>query len=474
VSIEYVGEDAVFDVCLREHHTLFAGHGTPYMVGNCDECQDMDIDVLPIIQSCLDASPFKIEKYSGTPKTFDNPLEIYWSQSSQGIWHIPCTNMGCGYENVCCYDSGSGDILKMIGDNTKRRDGSIRTLICAKCGGPLDSSLGFFVHSYPERRRIFAGYKTSQIITPMHYGSALSWDKILDTMKNKPKFVFFNEVLAESYDSGQKLITMKDLKSAARGPYTSPSNFDRNHYVASSIGVDWGGKGREKAQDSEEFISNTALALAGIKMDGVVEITWGYMTPYSADHFQEAGLVKEAAGYAGVDIVAHDFTGSGAVMENIMTRLGINPKILCPFNYMSAPNKQIVSCSASAEAGVRRYWALDKARSLLLLCELIKCGKVIFCPYEGRMGHLMDDFLHIYEEIRDSAGRGSMPLVQRMARQHDDFVHACNFAVMSLYHRTQFWPNIAQAWHDMKASDYVASDGTAEAKNQLWLPSDVR
>ena len=100
--------------------------GTPADEIDADEIQDFDLDVLPVIQSCLDASPYKIERYSGTPKTFDNAIQVYWEQSSMGIWHIPCTATGCKHENVLTVEGG--DLLNMIGDNKRRKDGSIRTL----------------------------------------------------------------------------------------------------------------------------------------------------------------------------------------------------------------------------------------------------------------------------------------------------------------------------------------------------------
>jgi hypothetical protein len=433
-----------------------------------DELQDFDIDVLPVIQSCLDASPYKLERYSGTPKTFDNPIEVYWEQSSQGIWHIPCEATGCKHVNVCCVD---GDILNMIGDNTQRKDGSPRTLICAKCGGPLDSRGGYFIHRFPERRLTFSGYHEPQIVFPMHYNSPLSWDKILDTLRNKPKYIFYNEVLGESYDTGQKLMTIKDLTAAATAKYVRPSQLDKSRYNAVMLGVDWGGKGREKTTDTEDFISNTALALAGINVHGIVDVMWGYATPYIADHFQEASIVKEAAATAGVNYICHDFGGAGNIRESILTHMGWPLSKLCPFTYMAQPNQDIINFSPSGEAGPRNYWSLDKARSLLMLCELIKCGKVRFAPYEGPMQHLMNDFLSIFEEIRDNPRGRGMNLVHRIPKRHDDFVHAVNYAVMGLYHHTQFWPDMAQSWHKMRTM--VASDGTTESTNRQWLPDDV-
>jgi hypothetical protein len=472
-SVEYVGEDDVYDVVLANHHVFFAGEGD-VLVHNCDEMQDFDIDVLPVIQSCLDASPFKIERYAGTPKTFDNPLQVYWDFSSKGVWHIPCQETGCKYENRCTV-ADDGDSLKMIGDGRRRKDGRLNTLICAKCGQPLNSRLGYFIHGYPNRRKTFAGFKKPQILFPMHYESALAWDKIMDVARNKPKYLFYNEILGESIDTGQKLITIKDLKEAGVAKYQPPSNFDRARYLMTAVGADWGGKGKEKTTDTEEFISNTSFALGGIRGDGVVEITWGYQTPYSADHFQEAGMCREAAATSSADFIAHDYGGAGDVRESILVRSGWPLGRVLPFTYVALGlNKNIVTYAPGA-ADARTSYSLDKARSLLLLCELIKAKKVVFAPYEGRMATLMNDFLAIYSEKRDNPRGGSSVLINRIHKQHDDFVHAVNFVVMGLFHRTQKWPNVGAIWDEIMKLKLVGADGTEESSRPgLWLPADVR
>lgn len=448
--------------------------GTPADEVDFDELQDFELDVLPVIQSCLDASPYKIERYSGTPKTFDNPLQVYWDYSSKGVWHIPCQETGCKHENRCTV-ADEGDLLKMIGDGRRRKDGRLNTLLCAKCGNPVNARLGYFIHAFPNRRLTFAGFHKPQILFPMHYESALAWDKIMDVARNKPKYLFYNEVLGESIDVGQKLITIGDLKAAGIGKYQSPSTFDRSNYIATAVGTDWGGKGKEKVSDTEEFISNTSLALGGIRGDGVVEITWGYQTQYSADHFREAGICKEAAGISGADIIAHDYGGAGDVRESILIKAGWPAGRILPFTYVAMGlNKNIVTFT-KGPADARASYSLDKARSLLLLCELIKAKKVIFPEYTGRMATLMNDFLAIYQEKRDNPRGGSSVLINRIHKQHDDFVHAVNFVVMGLFHRTGKWPNMGAIWEEIMALRVVGSDGTEESdKPGLWLPADVR
>ena len=415
--------------------------GTPADELNVDEVQDFDLDTLPVIESCLDASTYGILRYSGTPKTFDGPLQCYWDLSSQGVWHIPCQVTGCKHENVCSTD---GDILKMI-DNPK-------TLVCAKCAQPLDARLGQYVHRRPERRLSFPGYHMPQVIFPMHYALPNKWQKIQDALREKPKFIIWNEILGESLDVGQKLLTVDDLKRAGKAPFCTPGQYDSNRYIMSAGGVDWGGKGKERVTDKEEFISNTALALGGMRNDGVIEIRWLYRTPYEANNYEEAKLVYETFRDTGIDWLSHDFGGAGNVREDILIQLGMPREHIAPFTYATLMfNKPIVFFEPSGERGARSSYTLDKPRSLFLLAELIKAGIVILPEYE-RVKDFVEDFLSMYEETIETP-RGKQSLVKRIPRKHDDIAHAINYVVMTLLHATGRWPKIAEAYQNLKGPD---------------------
>ena len=64
-----------------------------------DEIQDILTDIIPIIEEALSHSPFKILRYSGTPKSLDNTISYYWNQfSTQNEWVVPCE--GCNTWNI--------------------------------------------------------------------------------------------------------------------------------------------------------------------------------------------------------------------------------------------------------------------------------------------------------------------------------------------------------------------------------------
>jgi hypothetical protein len=421
--------------------------GTSGDEADLDEVQDFDLDVLPIIESCLDASPYKIIRYSGTPKTYDGPLQVYWDLSSQGIWHIPCQATGCKHVNRC---SADGDLLKMID--------SPKTLVCSKCCQPLDSTLGNYRHDRPDRRMSFPGYHMPQVIFPMHYSVPAAWLKVQETIREKPKFVLYNEVLGESLDVGLKLMTLEEIKRAAILTTTKPADFPKADYVLTAGGIDWGGKGKEKTGDKEEFISNTAFAISGLRVDGKVDVKFLFKTPYEYNHSQEAELAKNVMCAAGVDWVAHDFGGAGDVRESFMVEKGLPSNRICPMTYSSlSMNKPIVFFNPSGVTGARSSYVIDKARSLLLLVELIRHGIVRFPDFESNR-QALEDFLSIYEETIETP-RGKLRLVKRLRRRTDDIVHAVNFSVMALFHASGQWPALADSFMELPGPDQRWAEG---------------
>lgn len=433
----------MYDLCLRKHHNFFAG-ATPCLVHNCDldEIQDMDHSDIPVIESCMGASPFKTVRVTGTPKTLDNTANLLWEETSQAHWHIACDS--CSHVNRASVD---GDLLNMIGDNSERNDGTKRTLICAKCGAPLNSRAGFFIHDHPDRSLTFPGYHVPQPVLPMHYESPKEWEVLLETQRDKPTYIFFNEVLGEAYDSGAKMLTREQLIEACQVEPRKPHETHFSKYIATATGTDWGGRGKEKTSDTEDFISNTAMCTAGMRADGVVEIPWIHKVPYAVDMSHESQMVANISAQARADLVCMDYGGQGNVQEQQVRACGVPQDRIMPFTYsVMAPTRPIVFYTPPKWRGVRSSYTLDKPRSLLLLCELIKRGLVLLPADQRYIDDHLRDFLSIYEESIENPQGSPRRLVKRMSRRTDDVVHAINFAVMGLYHLTNSWPSVAQAF----------------------------
>jgi len=389
----------------------------------------------------MGASPYKVLRYTGTPKTFDNTIHLLWEDCSQAHWMIPCL---CG---KICRSTVESDLLEMIGDLSERPDGSKRTLICPKCGRDLNSRMGWWEHTYPEKQLTFPGYHVPQPILPMHYEYPKEWQVLLETRRDKPQYIFYNECLGESFDSGAKLITAEEIRQAAVVPPCEPHNLIRSQYVSTALGVDWGGRGKERSSDTEDFISNTAMALACLRTDGVIEVPWVHKVPYAIDQSHEAKMAANVAGQAQCDWLSLDYGGQGNVQESQVRGHGWPERRICPFTYsVMSPTKPIVFFNPPQASGARSSYTLDKPRSLLLLCELVKRGLVLLPNSDKYLSDHLRDFLSIYcEEIENPRGSPTR-LVKRLSRRHDDVVHAINFAVMCLYHSAQVWPALAQAF----------------------------
>lgn len=451
-----VGENSVDSVLQRgigsiaHNSSLFYSysHGDPSRIRgiqasecNFDETQDLQLDDLPVIEACMSASRYKLTRYTGTPKTFDNTLHKLWEDSSQACWHIPCQETGCKHENRC---DVKGDLLKMLGETT---------LSCAKCGKPVNSRLGYWVHDVPALRMIFPGYHVSQPILPMHYLLPKDWFILKQAQKDKPPYLFYNEYLGESFDSGTKMLTKDELVAAATAEcYEPDETYPSGQYVVNMLGVDWGGRGKEKTTDTDDFVSNTALALAGLRPDGVIEINWLHKVAYAMTHDIESEIVANVAARTNSAMVAMDYGGQGNVQEQLLMAKGWPREKVIPFTYnVMQARRPIVFYQPPRHFGVRNSYTLDKPRSLILLVQLIKAGKILLPKGDRYINDHLKDFLNIFEETMDNPRGAPRRLVRRLSRRTDDIVHAINFAVMGIYHLTSAWPQLARAFMDASA-----------------------
>jgi len=400
-----------------------------------DEVADLDTSDLPVIEAGMSASPYKLVKYTGTPKTFDNTLSILWEDSSQGVWHIPCHNLSCGHLNR---GTVPGDLLEMVGETT---------LCCAKCKKPINSRLGRFIHDFPSRVKSFAGYHVSQPILPMHHDLPKNWKIITDFRKKEAQYRYYNEILGLAFDAGSKLITAENLRNASTALAVEPEMTHMVPSVMTTLGIDWGGRGREKSTDDEDFISNTAMAIANLLPDGTVDVSWLYKVPYSVDPSSETEIAVRAAAASRAQYIALDYGGQGNVQESLLRGRGWPEERVVPFTYsVMAPSRPIIFYNPPQVRGVRSSYTLDKPRSLLLLCELIKRG-IVRLPNDPKyLDDHLKDFLNLIEESMDNPRGSPRRLVKRASRRTDDICHAINYAVMSLFYATGAWPELASSF----------------------------
>lgn len=430
-----------------------------------DEVQNMDYSFLPIVMETMSHSRWRIVQYAGTPKTQENTIHGLWLASSQAEWCIPCP--ACKKDNIASVEY---HLLKMIGKVYDPGTDPFLGTVCAHCSRRIDPATGFWLHRYPERRWSFAGYHVPQPIMWIHYSDPVRWAELLAKLEGYGGYTptrFFNEVLGETSGKGAQLITVDDLKQAACLPLENdpgdPSEAVRRirQYRLRVLAVDWGGGGKQKAQDSEIPISLTALAVLGLTADGEIHVLWGkrLLTPH--EHILEAHECRRYFHLFECHFLAHDYTGAGDLRETILIHEGrIDPERIIPIHYVGAVKNAFVRYNPPNRLRSRGYYSVDKTRSLLLTIAAIKTMKIKFFQYDYKSPEfpgLLHDFLGLVECKVPSARGSDIYTIQRHAQLPDDFAQAVNIGAVAIWHASEAYPDfstsIPSQWHDEEFSE---------------------
>lgn len=394
-----------------------------------DEAQDIDTSFLPIILETLSASPYGFIQYTGTPKTFDNTLQLLWEDSSQAEWVTPCH--ACNHWNVATVEY---DLLDMI-----QPDG----VSCAKCHRLINPAEGHWEHRIPERRQDFSGYHVPQPIMPMHYapdpetGERFKWKLLYAAKTSISKGAFYNEKLGESCDTHASLITRSDLVRASTLQWDNSFKEALRHaarYPYKIMGIDWGGGGAAG-------LSYTTIAILGFTPDGHIDMIYGERLS-GADPTQEAAVALRYYKMFGCEIIAHDFGGAGSIRETLLVQGGFPANRLFPASYVATTAASLVTYREPSGLSTRCYYSVDKARSLMLLCQLVKSGHYRFPRYQS-WEPLANDMLSLVEERRATNYGSDVYFITKKANKTDDFTHSVNLASLAYWHANQRYPQIA-------------------------------
>jgi hypothetical protein len=314
------------------------------------------------------------------------------------------------------------------------------------------------VHRYEERRWECPGYHIPQIIMPIHHEDPERWKELLgkrEGRNNTSPAMFDNEVLGESCDQGIKLVTKTDLMNAAclpidndplgRSEPTVAVNMAGN-YLLRVMGVDWGGGGDSTKKAGKSLIvSYTKIAIACLKADGKIDVIYGRKLLTPALQLEEATEVLKAFVRFRCNFLAHDYNGAGSGREALIVGAGLPLEQVAPLVYNRTAAQNILIYHKSEAVHSRDYWILDKARSLVLTCHMIKHGLIRFFKYDYQNKDnqgLLHDFLALTENKIEMARGRDIYTIIRAAGQEDDFAHAVNFACSIIWHHSG-WPDTA-------------------------------
>jgi len=410
---------------------------------NFDEVQDMDPDHVPIIQETMSYSKWGITYYTGTPKTLDNLLYGLYQRSSQAEWFVPCHS--CGKWNI---PSLEHDLDAMIGDYSIHISEKYPGTVCAKCRQPINPRHGRWVHRYPDRRWQFAGYHVPQLILPLHFADPEKWSTLLlkrEGYGNMTQAQFYNEVMGESVDTGQRLISETDLRAACLLDWENKKEPDPkcmknlNDYKHRMLAIDWGGGG-------EAGVSFTVLAVLGFRNDGTIDVLWAKRLLIGGDHLQEAIECMKWCNLFNCDFVAHDYTGAGTVRETVMVQAGFNLDRVMAMRLVRSAAQDLLIYKPPTEINHRAHYSLDKTRSLLYTCQAIKLKQVRFFQYDRisqESPGLVSDFLALVENKADARSGSDIYTITRNVLLTDDFAQAVNIGCAALWHISDAWPNFA-------------------------------
>jgi len=434
-----------------------------------DEIQDMDPDHIPIIQETMSYSHYAITHFTGTPKSVDNPLEGLYRQSSMGEWFIPCKS--CRHWNIPSIDH---DLDAMIGPFNIHISEKYPGTICAKCRKPINPRHGRWVHRYKDKRWQFSGYHVPQLLLPLHFSDPEKWNTLLlkrAGFGNMTKAQFYNEVLGESVDAGQKIITETELRSACVLPWENTPEPAPNclvnlrHYKHRILAVDWGGGG-------EAGISFTVMAVLGFRHDGSIDVLWGKRLLIGSDHLAEAVECMKWAKQFQIDFVAHDYTGAGTVRETVMVQAGFNLERVMALRLVRAASQDIMVFKPATPINHRQHYSLDKTRSILYTCQAIKLKMVKFFSWDRASKEnpgLIGDFLALIENKTESRLGGDIYTITRNVLLSDDFAQAVNIGCAAAWHVNDAWPNFAQ----LAGIGAIAASAQMTQETDSWDNGDM-
>jgi hypothetical protein len=356
-------------------------------------------------------------------------------------------------------------------------------VVCAKCRKPINprppyqGGTGRWVHRVRERRWSFAGYHVPQIIMPMHYANSEKWEILLGKQAGKgntPIHVFFNEVCGESYDSGSKMVTITDLKRAARLPWPNEVEEAKKRigeYVYRVVAVDWGGGGVSKKKTGDVhsdlmYQSYTSIAVMGMLPSGDIHTIYGFRSLHPHAHVREAKIIMGIMATFKCSHMVHDYTGAGTVRETIIHQAGMPTSRIIPVAMRGAAKGNIFHFKPATDLHPRDHWQCDKPRSLNITAQMIKSDALSFFQYDHKGNDdpgLLHDFLNLIEEKSESRTGGDIYTIVRDPSGPDDFAQAVNLGVMLLCQMSGKWPDLS------KYEDYTISEEALRAAHPLQV-----
>lgn len=361
---------------------------------NIDEIQDILVDNIPVIRECLSHSEYKLETYSGTPKTTSNAIEFYWEKSTQNTWLVKCRR--CGYYSKLD--------MSVLGD---------KYMMCARCHRPIYAIDGQWVRM--NSRGNWEGFSIPQLMVPW-----LAYTEIIQKLKDYSTAKFYNEVLGLPYDSGVKPVTEAMLRAicTAGAMLQDPSDFIRGFPVFA--GLDWGsGEPNEDGQ-----CSFTVMSLGAMLRPGRLTIfRMRRFTGPDADLLTIATKIGQEFSRFGMALTVGDWGYGHALNGQLRDAWGVERVMESEYVTQNVPIKYDPAT-----------WRLkvDRTQTMSQFIRAIKRGEVEFFDWD-QFETFGQDFKNIDAEYNDK--RNKIVYTHRPDAPDDSFHSAlyCWLAFKSYY-----------------------------------------
>lgn len=369
-----------------------------------DEAQDVSMEALPILFECLSASDYGYRRLTGTAKTENGTLELWWNRSNKLEWVWKCQHCGkwiVPYDYETCVKILEG----------------LNGPACPRCGKESHNvHEGKWISFNPVVKNVY-GFHLPQVI----FGARLKkWQDIRDKVQSYSPAKLANEVLGLASGMGGRPISMRECMNCCNEertsfdtarPYGDNENRGINQIV---IGADWsvsgGGDGKKK--------SYTVFAVLGFDPNGKCYLL--HAEKHSGtDIIDQVTRLKNLFRQFDAQGIGSD-RGVG-VLQGQMLQREFGPERVFMVQYTTA--KHLLRYDQQGG-----FFSADRTRAIDVPIMAMKQGKTKFeSPAWSVMAPFYKDVLAIYEEESISGKR----LIRKDEDTPDDFLHAVTFGMVA-------------------------------------------
>ena len=366
-----------------------------------DEVQDISQDAIPVLKETLSASDYSFMRYTGTAKTSNNTLEVYWNRSNMMEWVIRCPH--CGFYTI----PDNFDTCMKIMQNP---DGPG----CAKCGKLINMSDGKWMAAKPHIKDDL-GFHLPQIIMPARC-SPKKWKELraktfgTEGGRGYSAAKLSNEVFGLASGVGGKILSLNEAMVAcnsSRTQFDEGFPHDDRGITLTTLGVDWSVSGGSK--------SYTVITVLGYNFAGKCFNLYSERLN-GVDILDQVKRVEYIYNKFGCTMMGSD-RGVGQLQGEILKK-SIGEDRVNMINYVAAKTQLRWDKDG-------KYFAADRTMNIDTTIIRMKMGISRFeTPCWSIMSEFWQDALNVYEE-ETMAGRR---VYRKDEDLTDDWLHSITFA----------------------------------------------